>query len=1612
MTSAGGIEDIYELSPLQQGILFHSLYDGDADTYVNQRSYLIDGPLDPDALARAWTQAVGAHTALRTSFHWEGLDKPLQVVHREVPVVMHRYDWSGAEDQQERFDRLIADDLAAGFDLAVPPLQRLHLVRLGDQRYGFIWTHHLLLLDGWSVPIFVSDVLLRYESLTAGGPQPPAPPPYRDYIAWLQGRDLDAAKDFWVRTLAGRADPGPLGPLLPADPRHESVPVDERVAELPADVVAGLRTAAAGHGVTLNTVLHAAWALVLQRYTGDAEVTFGVTSSGRPPELPRVDRMTGLFTNTLPVRLTVPDDGDLGAWLRDVQATYTAIRRYEHSPLAEIRQWAGGSGAQPLFHSLVIFDNYRLSVESGDLGRRLSIRTLSAVEKTSEPLLLIVTPEPRFTVRVRFHRERFVPGAADEILDCFRAILTAIPGADRIAAVAAVAAVAAAPQPPAGRRETAVRYPDADRTLPELIERQCRATPDAVAVLADGATLTYRQLHSRARQAATALGAAGVGPGHVVGVCAERSPEMVTGLVGALFAGAAYLPLDPSLPAARLAFTVRDAGADVVLAQRAPAGIACGAGARHVLTLEDLPAEAGAAGAAPRPTDAAYVIHTSGSTGQPKAVVITHEAIVNRLLWMQDTFRLTPDDRVLQKTPFGFDVSVWEFFWPLTTGAAIVLARPGGHQDAEYLARTIARQGVTTAHFVPSMRGLFLDEPAASGLPTLRRVVCSGEQLPHPLAECFRALLPEVALHNLYGPTEAAVDVTWWDCARPAPPGVVPIGDAIANTTAYVLDRRLTAAPGNVPGELYLGGVQLARGYANRPGLTAATFVAHPLAGPGGRLYRTGDKVRRLPDGSLEFLGRLDHQVKLRGYRVELGEIEQVLAGHPAVREAAVVVRETADGQQLAAYVTGTADPKALRDHLSGQLPRYMLPATFTVLPAMPLTHNGKLDRAALPDPSPAVPASRRRAAPATPLEETVAAVYREILGLTEVDVTTSFFDMGGNSFDAVRAIRRIEGATVGLLAAHPSVRELAAALRSADEPPGILLRLTPPGPASHTLVCVPFGGGSAITYRPLAGALSADVALLAVSVPGHEIGGDADLRPLPDVAQESADAVLKFADGPVSVYGHCAGVALAVEVARRIEAAGRTVDRLFVAGSYPFYEPGRFGRAVQRTLAALIGKGILKVSAATVGTLGNGRPAVDRAEMRYLQSIGGFGGVIDDDALALLMRAFRHDVDEAGRYFSATWSRRSDTPPLAAPITFLAGTDDPLTPRYERRYRAWERFGANVELVPVPGGDHYFHQQRPEIVAKVVEGWCGNGERDESGHAEPRRGARGRGRRCRRHHRPGGGRRPRRDVSRARRRGAAGRATHARGGTCRVRRPRLRRAVARRGRHAPRHAVRFDGDDLGDAPDPTRVPGEQREATAPPRRLPAPRRPRAAPDRVRDVRGGCRRQPADQQGGGGAAAGRRGRDREAGADGVLRGSRRQLPRDGPAPPGRGSRRPGARARRGAPGEAGTDRRLGHARHARHLQRAAGDHRVGAVLAGAGRAVRRDRRAPHGAAVARPVVRRLVRDRRGRVPPVGAVRAGEVAQQHGRAEPAHRLDARPKPDAEGLDPAVRRRLRR
>lgn len=1600
LVGASNVEDIYELAPLQRGMLLHSAHDGAADMYLSQQTYMADGDLDPGALVEAWRAVVAAHPALRTSFHWEGLDKPLQVVHRDVTLPVFHHDWSGIdEDQQrQRLDELRAEDAASGFDLSVAPLQRLNVIRFSADRFGLVWAYHHLLMDGWSIPTFMRDVLGHYRALTAGGPPPPPARRFRDYVAWLEHQDPDASKSFWADLFAG-VTPSRLIPLKPGDPQRGTGAVDRRDVRLPTSWTQELRAAAAKHRVTLGTMMYAAWATVLYRYSDRRDVIFGCVSSGRPAELLHVDRIIGVFANTLPVRVTIPDGGDLGEWLREIQHTYAQMRRYEYTPLADIKKWAGAAGRQ-LFDSTLSIENYSIAIDTTQLADELTFRQDALYDKISYPVAVAITPEFG-AIQFLVHRERFEPDFIDDALACLRATLEALTTATRVddltAAVgppvapatpptaaertepaehsidhrptppatplehavaevyreileatdidvtasffdlggdsfdavraisridgATVGMLAANPsirelaqaltpattatadlddeisqleellaqkradkvrhdgnpaivpvprdgamvctyqqegmwfmnqfapswtsyhvpialrlhgnldvpaleramhalvvrhealrtrfvnegglprqviEPPpvsmplpmvdlaadqvvpwathvyaqpfdlaggSGFRVAAARLaPDehavvmvfhhivtdgwsarvlagelsalyaaehagstaelppldiqpadyaawqrrwldgaerdrqighwrdaltglstvdfpADRSRPaqptgaganisrmfppevataahaytkthqvsllavlhagllavlhrytgqhdlpvgslltgrtridiepmvgyfgsivvlrtdlsgaptfadlvhrchdtildattyqdvpftlvvdalrpervagrnplfqialtlhppgisaalrlgdvtgepfeveeeytlwdlavdvtdapdgnlyaaieysselfdadrmerlfdhfavalagglsapdtrlgdidimaaaerhqvlhafgpgaeppetaqlvhRMVETVAAHTPDAVAVVDhDGGTLTYRQLDEAANRLAHRLRRDGVGPGVPVGVCLRPGGDLVTALLATWKAGGCQVSLDPGTPADGLASALASTPSIVVThgehAARFDSAIMLD-GERAAVAAEPATAPDGGSTA----DDLASVLRTAGTTGTSKAVLVPHRAVHDQVTWLQDTCPLQPTDRVLHDTPCGFHGSVSELFWPLTTGAAVVLAAPGGHRDPEYLHGLIARQHVTTMHVVPTTLRAFLDEAETvhdAGAPTnLRLVLSSGEALPAHTVRRFLAAWPDVELYNVWGSTETS-DVTVWR----GEPDTTAVGRPSANVRTYVLDDRLRPVPIGVAGQLFVAGSGVAHGYLDRPALTAERFVADPHTElPGERIYATGDLVRWRADGLLEYVGRSDRRVTLRGQRIDLGQIEDALAAHPHVRNCAVVPRDDAD---LTAYVVGRPghgelDLTELRRYLTDQLPSFMHPVRLITLPELPLTPDGKLNIARVPDPPPPVIA---HVPPRTDTERWLAATWQDLVGEARVGADDNFFELGGNSLHATRLVAHIrDGLGVDLhvrqLFTNPTLEQLAA---------------------------------------------------------------------------------------------------------------------------------------------------------------------------------------------------------------------------------------------------------------------------------------------------------------------------------------------------------------------------------------------------------------------------------------------------------------------------------------------------------------------------------------------------------------------------------------------------------
>jgi amino acid adenylation domain-containing protein/non-ribosomal peptide synthase protein (TIGR01720 family) len=1064
------LEDLYALSPLQEGLLYHALSAPGSDAYFQQLSCTLRADLDRMAFDRAWREVIDLHPALRTSFAWREVDPPLQVVESGVELPVEALDWSDLPPavQQERLRSLRLADRERGFDLARAPLMRLCLVRLAADTYELVWSFHHLLFDGWSLPRVVRQVFTAYAELRSGGAlRLPRPCPYRDYIAWLMQQDQEAAEQFWRREMAGWQGPTSLGSRAAAPaPREDSEP-DWRVldTELSAAHSAALAALARRSQVSLNTVIQGAWAVLLSRYSGEREVLFGVTSSGRSAPVPGIEEMVGVFINTLPLRVEVTPMAQLAGWLRALQARQAEARQFEYCSLADIQTWAGSAAGEALFETLLIFENYPVGESLHETPGALEVLEVDIAERTTYPLTLLCSPGERMPLRLagdpcRF--ERVELRRSLEHLCTLLAGMTEDAEGRRLAELPLLTA--------AERQQLLVAWNDTERrrdpgvTLHGRFAMRAAACPDALAAVCEGQSLTCHELDRQANRLAHRLRSLGVGPEVVVAVSLPRSLELVVGLLGVLKAGGAYLPLDPAYPRERQAAMVEDARAAVLLHLPDDAAAAAWQGLLKV-AVEAAAAEVDG-GLAP-PADealadnAAYVIFTSGSTGRPKGAVNTHRAICNVLDWMQETYGLEPGERVLQKTPIGFDVSVWELFWPLLAGGCLVLARPGGHLDSSYLIDTIVAQQVTTVHFVPAMLRAFLDEERVERCSGLRRVISIGEALPLDLAARCTARLAG-SLHNLYGPTEAAVQVTAWahqPDAGSAPGGAgaaatVPIGRPISNTRLYVVDRELWPVPAGAAGELCIAGVALARGYAHQPALTAERFIPEPWSGGcGERAYRTGDLVRYLADGALEFLGRIDSQVKVHGVRIELGEIEAALVSHPEVQAAAVVARSAAGETPLVGYVVPRAgaapSPAELGRHLRRWLPEAMVPGAYVILTALPLTASGKLDRRALPSPeSEVVNEETRSAAPRDLIAGVVAAIWCEVLGLPQVDERADFFALGGHSLTATRVISRLrKSLNVELplrdLFEYPTVAALAARIEQARRSHG--RRVEPP---------------------------------------------------------------------------------------------------------------------------------------------------------------------------------------------------------------------------------------------------------------------------------------------------------------------------------------------------------------------------------------------------------------------------------------------------------------------------------------------------------------------------------------------------------------------------------------
>jgi len=1154
----------HPLTALAEGMVFTALRAPESDFDIEQAVFTIAGALDCERLHAAWQTASDRHDALRSSIAWEG-DRPHQIVwsHAPVPFAIDAHIALDPDARRRVIDACVAEERARGISPWSAPLQRVRVLQFGPADHAIVWTNHHAILDGRSRAIVLRDIVDAYRGIAPAAP----PVPYAAHIAWLEAAGHDDAEPFWRTYLAGFHAPTPL----PVSARpYGTVSTDAAVASgtLDATETAALAAFASDLGTTPGVLVQAAWALVLARHANERDVVFGVVRAARHSSVTGARDMVGLLIATLPARVVIDEHQPLRDWLAHVHRQSTALRGVEQTPLRAIAAWSELEAPAPLFESLVVYERETLTAIADRLFSRtgaLRVTSAQSAGRPSVPLVLAAAGSVELALRVQGNPDRYTPADARRLLGHVMEVLRGFPAAAG-GVVGDVSLVGDCERTRVLRAfNTTSAYPRT-QSVWELFCARAAQTPSAVALQLGARTMDYRTLERNAARIAAHLRAGGIGSGAFVGVCVERSFEMVATLLGILAAGAASIALDPTHPPQRIAFMIGDSGVRTILAQAhlaAKLGAALAepaARAAQIRTIDDLLATRPIAGELPvvRPDDPAHVMYTSGSTGMPKGAVLPHRAIVRTVCGAR-YLRFAADETFFSFVPLTFDVAILEIWGPLLAGGRLVLCPPE-LPSLDVLARAIEDGGVTTLWLTTALFEQMVDEQLAH-LRGLRQLIVGGDVMSPSHARRALAALPGIRLLNVYGPTEAAVLITAFPIVHP-PAERIPLGAPIANAPVYVLDAQQRPVGIGVPGEIYTGGDGVGLGYLNRPELSAQRFLPDPFCTEGpGIMYRSGDLARWRDDGTLDFLGRADDQVKIRGVRIELAEIETTLTDHPAVREAVVVARSAAGGaKHLIAYIAARDDvpvtDDAIMTFLATRLPEAMQPARLVRLASLPRTATGKFDRGALPAPEPLPDrdAAGARRMPATPAEISIAAIMAGVLGLAEIGADDDFYRFGGDSLRAMQLVARIRETfgvdlTIRDLLAAPHVAGLAQRVASLGKTP----RATHASPvarscATGTAAPLVFlhgdliGGGA--YAREITRQLDGERPVYVIAPHGTETG---ILPPsIRAMAAQNVAALRSYAiAGPVRIGGFCNGAIVAYEMAQQLTRAGIAVERV-----------------------------------------------------------------------------------------------------------------------------------------------------------------------------------------------------------------------------------------------------------------------------------------------------------------------------------------------------------------------------------------------------------------------------------------------------------------------------------
>ncbi|MEK5109515.1 non-ribosomal peptide synthase/polyketide synthase [Cytobacillus sp. FSL K6-0129] len=1048
MLKQGNVQDILYLSPLQEGILYHYQRNPQSSEYYQQLSLKINRVIELDKFKKAWEHVVRSNECLRTVFKWKKLSRPVQVVIQRSDLNFNILDISDEDESNQH--NLVRDykgmDKNKIFSLDKEPPFRIQLIKMSDTSYELLISYHHIILDGWSLGIILKEFLESYDNEVSGLPHNYINKgSYKEYINYINEYNKDKNLAFFWLDYLKDVSPNYLG----IDNENTPKKMEYQSLVFSSELFLNIEKYLKENKVTLAAFIYSIWGILLHKYHNKNDIVFGTTVSGRSSNISNLENTAGLFINTIPCKVAVNPNQTVREIISKTNMELIDRSLRENTSLVNINNYLDLKRGQQLFDSLIVIENYPLDNLLNNYGHHLNFDSFSIEEETNYNLVLTANLIDGLNITFSYNNAVFPINEVDWLIKKFYSLVEqVVQNYDISLTKLSLLSFEEQKQILEEFNDTQVDYRK-DLTIQALFEEQVEKTPNKVAVVVGNQEMTYNELNARSNQLAHTLRDRGVKPDDVVAIMVERSFEMIVSIMGVLKAGAAYLPIDPELPIERINYMLKDSRTEILVSQVTPSeeltfeGVCLSLEKESVFSrIRENPIYVNKA------QDLAYVIYTSGSTGKPKGVMIEHQSVINRLMWMQRKYPLSQSDSILQKTPYMFDVSVWELFWWALSGARLCFLAPNEEKNPSSVINAIKKYGITTIHFVPTMLDIFVKQvknnQSKNTLVSLRRIFVSGEELKWNQVQHYNQVIGKeysTELINLYGPTEATVDVSYFD-VKELTDKVVPIGKPIDNIHLYVVNEHVQLQPIGVPGELCIAGDGVARGYLGNPTLTAEKFVENPFV-PGERMYKTGDLARWLPDGNIEFLGRIDHQVKIRGFRIELGEIENTLLSHPLVQDTVVISRkEVSDEDFLCAYIVASQDASVseLRTHLAKTLPDYMIPSYFVPVDALPLNANGKVDRKALPEPKGYLASEVPYVAPQTDIQQMVVDIWQEVLGVEQpIGIHDNFFELGGHSLRATTVMAKIHQnmdveVPLRVIFQSPTIEEIASYIEKAQK--------------------------------------------------------------------------------------------------------------------------------------------------------------------------------------------------------------------------------------------------------------------------------------------------------------------------------------------------------------------------------------------------------------------------------------------------------------------------------------------------------------------------------------------------------------------------------------------------